>query len=82
MFALLPVLGGFLLGWLAPRRIAIPVEIALFIVGGIIFVLSAHRHDTTYLHSAVLCLPIAVVSAGTMVLGMWLRRRRSRTVTS
>jgi hypothetical protein len=82
MFALLPVLGGFLLGWLAPRRIALPVEIALFVIGATVFVLSSHSHNTTDLEGTLFCIPIAVVSAGTTLLGMWLRNRRSRAVTS
>ncbi len=80
MFTLLPVLGGFLVGWLAPRRTAVLAEIALFAVGAVVFVLSAPHHGTTYLDSTLLCIPVAAVSAGTTALGMWLRRRRARAV--
>jgi hypothetical protein len=78
MFALLPVLGGFLVGWLAPRRIAVPAEIALFAVGAVVFVLSSPNHGTSYLDGTLLCIPVAAVSAGTTALGLWLRRRHAR----
>jgi hypothetical protein len=77
MFLLLPLLGGFLAGWLAPRRIAVPVEIVLFAVGGLMFVLSAPQHDASYASSVLICLPVALVCAGTTALGMWLRGRRT-----
>ncbi len=64
-------------GWLARRRVAIPVEIALFATGAAVFVLSAPSHDATYTSGIAICLPAAVVSAGTTALGMWLRRRRT-----
>ncbi len=77
MFLLLPLIGGFLAGWLARRRVAIPVEIALFALGAAVFVLSAPSHDATYTSGIAICLPAALVSAGTTALGMWLRRRRT-----
>jgi len=77
MFLLLPLIGGFLVGWLAPRRVAIPVEIVFFLVGALMFVLSAPNHDATYTDSVLICIPAALVSAGTTVLGVLLRRRRT-----
>jgi hypothetical protein len=77
MFLLLPLIGGFLAGWLARCRVAIPVEIALFAIGAASFVLSAPSHDATYTSGIAICLPAALVSAGTTALGMWLRRRRT-----
>jgi len=77
MFLLLPLIGGFLAGWLARRRVAIPVEIALFAIGAAVFVLTAPNHDATYTSSIAICLPVALVSAGTTALGMWLRGRRT-----
>jgi hypothetical protein len=77
MFLLLPLIGGFLVGWLTPRRAAIPAEIVLFLVGALMFVLSAPDHDASYADSILICIPVALVSAGTTVLGIWLRRRRT-----
>jgi hypothetical protein len=82
MFLLLPLLGGFLAGLFAPRRIAIPVEIVLFAIGATMFVLSAPRHDTSYGESLVFCVPALLVSAGTTALGLWLRGRRTRHATA
>ncbi|HXP56707.1 MAG TPA: hypothetical protein VN847_17190 [Streptosporangiaceae bacterium] len=82
MFALLPVIGGFLAGWLAPRRVAIGLEIALFVIGAVVFTLTAPSHHTSYADGALDCIPMAAVSAGATVLGIWLRRRRERAVTS
>ena len=77
MFLLLPLIGGLLLGWLAPRRVAIPAEIVLFLIGALMFVLSAPDHHATYTDSVLICIPAALVSAGTTALGVWLRRRRT-----
>jgi hypothetical protein len=82
MFALLPVIGGFLAGWLAPRRVALSVEVALFVIGAVVFTLTAPMHHTSYASGALDCIPLAAVSAGTTALGIWLRRRRERAVTS
>jgi hypothetical protein len=79
MFLLLPLIGGLLLGWLAPRRVAIPVEIVFFLVGALIFVLSAPDHDATYADSVLICIPAALVCVGVTAFGMWLRGRRRVT---
>jgi hypothetical protein len=81
MFALLPVIGGFLVGWRAPRRVAIGVEVVLFAIGAVVFTLTAPHHNTSYASGALDCIPMAAVSAGATALGMWLRRRRQRAVT-
>ncbi len=75
MFLLLPLIGNFLAGRLAPRRVAIPVAVVLFLVAATVFTSTAPRHDTSYADALILCLPAAVVCAGTLLLGMWLRRR-------
>jgi hypothetical protein len=82
MFLLLPLIGGFLAGLFAPRRIAVAVEIVLFVLGATVFILSAPRHDTSYAESLVFCVPALLVSAGTTALGMWLRGRRTRHATA
>ena len=82
MFALLPVIGGFLAGWLAPRRVAIGLEIALFVIGAVVFPLTAPSHHTSYADGALDCIPMAAVSAGATGLGIWRRRRRERAATS
>ncbi|HWB38600.1 MAG TPA: hypothetical protein VHA75_21485 [Rugosimonospora sp.] len=77
MFLLLPLVGGFLAGWLAPRRVAVLVGIVLFAIGATVFVVSGPGHDTSYRESVLICVPAALVSVGTTALGMWLRRRRT-----
>jgi hypothetical protein len=82
MFLLLPLIGGFLAGLLAAARTAVAVTVALFAVGATVFVLSAPHHDTSYAESLVFCLPAALVTAGALALGHWLRGRpRSRTLS-
>ncbi len=77
MFLLLPLIGGFVAGLLAPRRIAIPITAVLFAIGATFFILSAPDHDATYVSSALVCVAVALVTAGTAALGLWLRSRRT-----
>lgn len=77
MFLILPLIGGVLAGLFAPRRVAVTVEVVLFALGATVFVLSGPSHHTSYAESLIFCVPAALVCAGTTVLGMWLRRRRT-----
>jgi hypothetical protein len=56
------------------------VEVALFAVGAVVFVLTAPHHNTSYLGGTLLCIPVAAVSATTTALGMWLRRHRAHAI--
>ena len=75
MFALLPLVGGLLLGWLTPRRTAVGVQVILFAVAITMVTISAPAHGASYLDSLWIGPALAVVSAGTLLLGMWVRRR-------
>jgi len=76
MFALLPVAGGLLLGWLAPRRVAIAAQAVLYAIAVTVLTLTAPAHGGEYTDGIVIGLGLAVVSAGTLILGFWLARRR------
>jgi hypothetical protein len=81
MFALLPLVGGLLLGWLASRRIAIVVQVVLYAIALTMLVASAPDHGGTYADAGWLAPALAVVSAGTLLLGFRLARRGSGTGT-
>ncbi len=82
MFLLLPLIGNFLIGRLAARRVVIPVAVVLFLVSAAVFVSTAPNHHTSYSDAIILCLPAALVCTGTLLLGMWLRRRRTDAAAS
>lgn len=81
MFALLPLVGGLLLGWLAPRKIAIPVQVALYAIAITMLILSAPDHGARYSDAWWMGPALAVVSAGSLLLGLWLNRRGARRAT-
>jgi hypothetical protein len=81
MFALLPIVGGLLLGWLAPRTIAIAVQIAFYAIAVAMLTLTAPNHGGQYSDGILIGLGLAVVSAGTLFLGFWLARRRTNAQT-
>lgn len=81
MFALLPIVGGLLLGWLAPRKIAIAVQIVFYAVAVTVLTLTAPNHGGQYSDGILVGFALAVVSAGTLFLGFWLARRRTNTQT-
>jgi hypothetical protein len=78
MFALLPLVGGLLLGWLAPRRIAIPVQVVFYAIATAMLVMSAPDHGGRYRDGLWLGPALAVVSAVALLLGFWLARRDTR----
>ena len=76
MFLLLPLLGGVLAGWLAPRRTAVLLQVAFAVIAAAVVTLSAPRHGTDY-GIVVYVVPITVVvSLVALYAGFWLRRRR------
>jgi hypothetical protein len=81
MFALLPIVGGLLLGWLAPRTIAIAVQIIFYAIAVTILTLTAPNHGGQYSDGILIGLGLAVVSAGTLFLGFWIARRRTNNQT-
>jgi peptidoglycan/LPS O-acetylase OafA/YrhL len=82
MFALLPLIGGVLLGWLAPRRIAIPAQIALFAIALTMLTLSAPDHGATYSDAFWMGPALALISAGTLLIGFRLAQRKDRKPAS
>lgn len=77
MFALLPLIGGIILGLLAPRRLAIALQVVFFAVAAIAMTASAPDHGGTYADAYWLVPLLAVVSAATLALGLWIARRNA-----
>ena len=78
MFALLPLIGGLLLGWLAPRRTAILLQIALYAVAVAVLTISAPDHGGGYRDIVWIAPVLAVASAGALMLGFWFARSGRR----
>lgn len=76
MFALLPLIGGVLLGWFAPRTIAIAVQVVFFAIAAIVLTVTSPAHGGTYTDGILISVALAAVSAGTLCLGFWIGRRR------
>jgi hypothetical protein len=70
MFALLPLAGGLLLGWLAPRRTAVALEVVFYIVAVTILTSTAPDHGGEYRDIAWIAPALAIASAGALLLGM------------
>jgi hypothetical protein len=77
VFALLPLLGGVLLGWLAPRKAAIAIQIVFYAIAVTVLTLTAPSHGGHHSDGFVIGIALAAVSAGTLYLGFWIGRRRS-----
>lgn len=76
MFLLLPLLGGVLAGWLAPKHTAILLQMVFAAVAATVVTASAPLHGEDY-GIVVYVLPITVViSVAALYAGFWLRRRR------
>ncbi len=69
MFALLPLLGGPLLGWLAPRRTAIALQTVLFAIAVAILAITAPDHGGSHRDIVWIAPILAVLSAATLLLG-------------
>jgi hypothetical protein len=78
MFALLPVVGGLLLGWLAPRSTAIALQILFYALAVAVLTLSAPDHGGQYRDIVWIAPGLAVLSAGALVLGFRLARPTAR----
>ena len=76
MALLLPLLGGVLAGWLAPKRTAILLQVAFAVTAATVVTTSAPKHGADY-GIVVYVVPITVVvSAAALYAGFLLRRRR------
>jgi hypothetical protein len=81
MFALLPVIGGVLAGWLAPRKVAIAVQVVLYLAALAVLTATAPEHGGSYADVAWMAPALAVVSAVTLLIGLRLGRRGAPTPT-
>jgi hypothetical protein len=77
MFALLPLTGGLILGLLAPRRIAIAVQIAFFAIAAVALTASAPDHGGSDTDAFWIIPVLALLSAATLVTGLWFARRNA-----
>jgi drug/metabolite transporter (DMT)-like permease len=76
MFAVLPLVGGLLLGrFVTNRRAAIAVQIVLFAIAAAILIATAPSHDSSYGSGIIFAVILAPVSAATLALGsLWQSR--------
>lgn len=77
MFALLPLIGGLLAGWLAPRKLAIALQILFYIVALTVLTLTAPDHGVDYGDIVWIAPALALVSIVTLLIGLWLGGRRA-----
>jgi drug/metabolite transporter (DMT)-like permease len=79
MSAVLPLLGGLLLGrFVANRRIAIAVQVALYAIAATALVASAPSHGASHGDGLLLAVVLAPVSAATLAFGVvWQHRNVS-----
>jgi hypothetical protein len=67
-FALPPLTGGLILGLLAPRRIAIAIQIAFFAIAAVALTASAPDHGGSYTDAFWIIPVLALLSAATLVI--------------
>ena len=80
MFALLPLAGGILLGWLAPRKVAIIVQAVFAAVAIAVLTLTAPEHGGSYTDGFLIGPAVAVASVVTLYVGFWIAKRRRAAV--
>jgi hypothetical protein len=78
MFALLPVVGGVLAGWLASRKVATVLQILFYLVAVAMLTASAPDHGGSYVDVLWIAPALAVVSAITLLIGLRLGRKGAR----
>jgi Sec-independent protein secretion pathway component TatC len=77
MFALLPIVGGLILGLLAPRRLAIAIQVVFLAIAAVAMTISAPDHGGSYTDAFWLVPILALASAATLAAGFWIARRRA-----
>jgi hypothetical protein len=77
MLALLPLLGGLLVGWLAPRRTAIVLQLLFYALALTALTASAPDHGGAYRDALWLAPVLALLSAGSLLIGLRLAGRGS-----
>jgi hypothetical protein len=77
MFLLLPLLAGPLLGWKAPRTLAIGIQALFAIIAAVVLVATAPDHGGSYSDAVFVVPVVAVVSTASLWGGFVIARRRS-----
>lgn len=76
MALLLPLIGGILAGWLAPKQTAIAIQGLFVLIAATVVTLSAPQHGSSY-RIVVWVVPITIgVAAIGLGIGFLVRRRR------
>ena len=79
MALLLPLIGGILAGWLAPKRTAVALQALFAVIAATVVTLSAPQHGSSYgIVVWVVPITIAVAALG-LYIGFLVRRRRLAT---
>ena len=78
MVALLPLVGGVLLGWFAQRRTAIALQVVICAIAIAILTGTAPDHGGAYRDILWIGPLLVVASAGTLLLGLWCGRVTAR----
>jgi hypothetical protein len=80
MLAVLPLIGGLLLGrFVGNLRIAVAVQVAFYAIAAAVIIATAPDHGASHGKGVVLALVLAPVSAATLFLGIaWQRRSDGR----
>jgi len=77
MFALLPLIGGLLLGLLAPCRTAIALQVVFVAIAAAAVTISAPDHGGSYTDGLWIVPVLALLSAATLAAGLWIARRNA-----
>jgi nitrate/nitrite transporter NarK len=77
MFAILPLLGGLIAGRIAPRRLAIALQVAFYVLAAAVIIATSPQHHASHTSGVILSLVLAPLSAATLLGGMtWQRHTR------
>ena len=77
MFAVLPLIGGVLLGWLASRRVAVLVQLVLVTIASAMIIGTAPDHGHTSASMWWVVPVLIVLGALSLVVGFWIAGRRA-----
>ncbi|MEO8696423.1 MAG: hypothetical protein ABI658_23115 [Acidimicrobiales bacterium] len=78
MSAVLPLIGGLLLGrFVKDLRVAAAIQVAFYAIAAALLISSAPDHGASHTQGAVLALVLAPVSVATLYLGTMWRHRSS-----
>ena len=77
MLAILPLVGGILLGWLASRRVAILVQILFVAVASAVIISTAPDHGHTSASMWWVVPVLAGLGALSLLAGFWIAGRRA-----